>query len=469
MARLFGTDGVRGIANVELTNEIAYRLGQAAVVFLGKTIIVGKDTRLSGDMLESAMVAGITSAGGTALLAGVIPTPGIALLVRKLSAAGGAVISASHNPPEYNGIKLFDSFGYKLPDALEDRIEAFINDGGLEGRTRTSASDQSASDAAVDGAHDPSDEFACMPCGSDLGFAVQLKDALDIYIDHAVDSILSQNMDFKGMHIALDTGHGASSLTSPAALRKLGAIVDVINDDFDGFDINVKCGSTHLEPLMDLMKETGADLGIAHDGDADRVMMISPTGREIDGDIVEAVCAIDMKSRGVLKNNTVVSTVMCNLGFTHAMRDAGIEVVQTKVGDRYVLEEMRAKDYSIGGEQSGHMILLEHNSTGDGLMTAVQFIAAVKRSGKNVDEAIDVMKKYPQVLINVRVSDKQAVSESADVLAAVRTAEEELGENGRVLLRPSGTEPVVRVMVEAATQADAERHAKAIAAIVEKI
>ena len=469
MARLFGTDGVRGIANVELTNEIAYRLGQAAVVFLGKTIIVGKDTRLSGDMLESAMVAGITSAGGTALLAGVIPTPGIALLVRKLSAAGGAVISASHNPPEYNGIKLFDSFGYKLPDALEDRIEAFINDGGLEGHTRTSASDQSASDAAVDGAHDPSDEFACMPCGSDLGFTVQLKDALDIYIDHAVDSILSQNMDFKGMHIALDTGHGASSLTSPAALRKLGAIVDVINDDFDGFDINVKCGSTHLEPLMDLMKETGADLGIAHDGDADRVMMVSSTGREIDGDIVEAVCAIDMKSRGVLKNNTVVSTVMCNLGFTHAMRDAGIEVVQTKVGDRYVLEEMRAKDYSIGGEQSGHMILLEHNSTGDGLMTSVQFIAAVKRSGKNVDEAIDVMKKYPQVLINVRVSDKQAVSESADVLAAVRTAEEELGENGRVLLRPSGTEPVVRVMVEAATQADAERHAKAIAAIVEKI
>ena len=469
MARLFGTDGVRGIANVELTNEIAYRLGQAAVVFLGKTIIVGKDTRLSGDMLESAMVAGITSAGGTALLAGVIPTPGIALLVRKLSAAGGAVISASHNPPEYNGIKLFDSFGYKLPDALEDRIEAFINDGGLEGRTRTSASDQSASDASVDGAHDPSDEFACMPCGSDLGFAVQLKDALDIYIDHAVDSILSQNMDFTGMHIALDTGHGASSLTSPAALRKLGAIVDVINDDFDGFDINVKCGSTHLEPLMDLMKETGADLGIAHDGDADRVMMVSPTGREIDGDIVEAVCAIDMKSRGVLKNNTVVSTVMCNLGFTHAMRDAGIEVVQTKVGDRYVLEEMRANDYSIGGEQSGHMILLEHNSTGDGLMTAVQFIAAVKRSGKNVDEAIDVMKKYPQVLINVRVSDKQAVSESADVLAAVRTAEEELGENGRVLLRPSGTEPVVRVMVEAATQADAERHAKAIVAIVERI
>lgn len=464
MARLFGTDGVRGIANVELTNEIAYRLGQAAVVFLGKTIIVGKDTRLSGDMLEASMVAGITSAGGTALLAGVIPTPAIALLVRKLSAAGGAVISASHNPPEYNGIKLFDSLGYKLPDALEDRIEAFINDGGLEGRAQVSAQNAEAASSK-----DADDEFANMPSGSDLGFAVQLKDALDIYIDHAVDSILSQDMDFAGMRIALDTGHGASSLTSPAALRKLGAIVDVINDDFDGFDINVGCGSTHLEPLMDLVKRTGADLGIAHDGDADRVMMVSPSGREIDGDIVEAVCAIDMKGRGVLANDTVVSTVMCNLGFTHAMRDAGIEVVQTKVGDRYVLEEMRANGYSIGGEQSGHMILLEHNSTGDGLMTAVQFIAAVKRSGKDVDEAIDVMKKYPQVLINVRVSDKQAVSESSEVLAAVRSAEGELGENGRVLLRPSGTEPVIRVMVEASTQEDAERHAKAIAAVVEKI
>ncbi len=460
MARLFGTDGVRGVANIELTNRIAYRLGQAAVVFLGKTIIVGKDTRLSGDMLESAMVAGITSAGGTALLAGVIPTPAVALLVRKLSAAGGAVISASHNPPEYNGIKLFDSLGYKLPDALEDKIEAFIRNGGLEG-SASQGDALSATDSQPDGA-DP------MPSGSDLGFAVQLKDALDIYIDHAVDSIRSQNIDFKGMHIALDTGHGASSLTSPEALRRLGAEVDVINDDYDGFDINVGCGSTHLEPLMELVEKTGADLGIAHDGDADRVMMVSSTGREIDGDIVEAVCAIDMKSRGVLANNTVVSTVMCNLGFTHAMHDAGIDVVQTKVGDRYVLEEMRANGYSIGGEQSGHMILLDYNSTGDGLMTAVQFIAAVKRSGKHVDEAIDVMQKYPQTLINVRVSDKQAASESQAVLDAVRSAEEELGEDGRVLLRPSGTEPVIRVMVEASTQEDADRHARAIASVVEK-
>ncbi len=461
MARLFGTDGVRGVANIELTNKIAYRLGQAAVVFLGKTIIVGKDTRLSGDMLESAMVAGITSAGGTALLAGVIPTPAVALLVRKLSAAGGAVISASHNPPEYNGIKLFDSLGYKLPDALEDKIEAFIRNGGLEGNALQGDA-LSATDSELEGS-DP------MPSGSDLGFAVQLKDALDIYIDHAVDSIRSQNIDFKGMHIALDTGHGASSLTSPEALRRLGAEVDVINDDYDGFDINVGCGSTHLEPLMDLVEKTGADLGIAHDGDADRVMMVSSTGREIDGDIVEAVCAIDMKSRGILANNTVVSTVMCNLGFTHAMHDAGIDVVQTKVGDRYVLEEMRANGYSIGGEQSGHMILLDYNSTGDGLMTAVQFIAAVKRSGKRVDEAIDVMQKYPQTLINVRVSDKQAASESQAVLDAVRKAEEELGEDGRVLLRPSGTEPVIRVMVEASTQEDADRHARAIASVVEKV
>ena len=468
MARLFGTDGVRGVANVELTNEIAYRLGQAAVLFLGKTIIVGKDTRLSGDMLESAMVAGITSAGGTALLAGVIPTPGVALLVRKLSAAGGAVISASHNPPEYNGIKLFDSLGYKLPDAVEDKIESFITGGGLEGYTKAASAEQ-ADTSTNDDESGFAEDFSQMPSGSDLGFAVQLKDALDIYIDHAVSSIKSQDMDFAGLHIALDTGHGAASLTSPEALRRLGAKVDVINDDFDGFDINVECGSTHLDPLMDLVEKTGADIGIAHDGDADRVMMVSPSGKEIDGDMVEAVCAIDMKSRGKLSGNTVVSTVMCNLGFTHAMRDAGIDVVQTKVGDRYVLEEMRENGYSIGGEQSGHMIMLEYNSTGDGLMTAVQFLAAVKRSGKEVDEAIDVMKKYPQTLINVRVSDKHAASQSKEVAQAVIAAEEALGENGRVLLRPSGTEPVIRVMVEAATQEDADRHAKAIADIVETL
>lgn len=470
MARLFGTDGVRGVANLELTNELAYRLGQAAVVFLGKTIIVGKDTRLSGDMLEAAMVAGIASAGGTALLAGIIPTPAVALLVRKLSAAGGAVISASHNPPEYNGIKLFDSYGYKLPDALEDRIEAFILAGGLEACRYDGADDADVVSERFNVARSDGSagDKANMPTGADLGFAVPLADATEIYIQHAVSSIESQGIDFSGMTIALDTGHGASSSTSPEALRRLGAEVHVINDDFDGFDINVECGSTHLGPLHALVEEVGADVGIAHDGDADRVMMVSSSGLEIDGDVIEAVCAIDMKERGVLANNTAVTTVMCNLGFTHAMRDAGISVVQTKVGDRYVLEEMRANGYAIGGEQSGHMILLEHNSTGDGLMTAVQFLAAVKRSGASVDDAAKRVPKFPQTLINVRVADKESVSARDDVKAAVCAAEAELGENGRVLLRPSGTEPVVRVMVEASTPEDAEHHAKAIASVVEK-
>lgn len=445
MARLFGTDGVRGIANVELTNEIAYRLGQASVLFLGKTIVVGKDTRLSGDMLESAMIAGIASAGGTALLAGVIPTPAVALLVRKLNAAGGAVISASHNPPEYNGIKLFDAQGYKLPDAVEDEIEAFIQEGGLEARG-----------------------LADMLQGSDLGFAVKLSDAAEIYISHAVNSISEQDINFDGMTIALDTGHGASSETSPEALRRLGAEVCVINDDYDGTDINVECGSTHLKPLKDLVKKMGADVGIAHDGDADRVMLVTPEGEEIDGDIMEAVLALDMKARGVLSKDTIVTTVMSNLGLKRVMEDAGITVVQTKVGDRYVLEEMCANGFSIGGEQSGHMILLDHNSTGDGLMTAVQFLAAVKRGYESVEEAAHVMTRFPQVLINVHVKDKHAVAQEPAVNEAVSAAEDALGADGRVLLRASGTEPVVRVMVEAANAQDAQTHAEAIAAVVER-
>lgn len=449
MARLFGTDGVRGVANVELTNEIAYRLGQAAVAFLGKTIVVGKDTRLSGDMLESAMVAGITSAGGCALLAGVIPTPAVALLVRELSAAGGAVISASHNPPEYNGIKLFDSKGFKLPDDVEDRIEEFVLSGGLEAACAAAGED--------------------MPSGSALGFSAPLEDPADIYISHAVSSIEEQGLSFDGCKIAIDTGHGASSETSPEAFRRLGAEVHVINDDYDGTDINVECGSTHLEPLRAFVAETGAEVGIAHDGDADRVMLVTPEGEEIDGDVMEAVIALDMKERGVLAHDTVVTTVMSNLGFTHAMRDAGIDVVQTKVGDRYVLEEMLEHGYSIGGEQSGHMIMLDHNSTGDGLMTAVQFMAAVKRSGKSVSEAVSVMRKFPQTLINVKVSDKEAVMANDAVAGAVRDVEEALGDDGRVLLRPSGTEPVIRVMVEASSEDASKEHAQALASLIESL
>lgn len=452
MARLFGTDGVRGVANVDLTCELAYRLGQASVAFMGKTIVLGKDTRKSGDMLEAAVVAGITSAGGDALLAGVIPTPAVALLTRELHADGGIVISASHNPPEYNGIKFFDAQGFKLPDAVEDEIEQFIAEGGLEG--------------AVERVLKQGEE-ASMPAGALVGVAVEVEDACEMYIDHVVNSIQAQGIDFSGLHVALDTGHGASSLTSAEALRRLGAEVTVINDDFDGNDINVECGSTHLGPLSELMVESGADVGIAHDGDADRVMMLAVDGTEIDGDMMEAVLAVDLKNRGCLPGNVAVSTVMTNLGFVHAMREAGIEVLQTKVGDRYVLEAMREGGYVLGGEQSGHMILLEHNSTGDGLMTACQFLAAVRRSEKPVEEAIKVMTRFPQTLINVRVKDKHALDGNEAIWGAVRIAEEAMGDSGRVLVRTSGTEPLVRVMVEAETQDVADAHARTIADVVE--
>ena len=452
MARLFGTDGVRGVANVDLTCELAYRLGQASVAFMGKTIVLGKDTRKSGDMLEAAVVAGITSAGGDALLAGVIPTPAVALLTRELHADGGIVISASHNPPEYNGIKFFDAQGFKLPDAVEDEIEQFIAEGGLEG--------------AVERVLKQGEE-ASMPAGALVGVAVEVEDACEMYIDHVVNSIQAQGIDFSGLHVALDTGHGASSLTSAEALRRLGAEVTVINDDFDGNDINVECGSTHLGPLSELMAESGADVGIAHDGDADRVMMLAVDGTEIDGDMMEAVLAVDLKNRGCLPGNVAVSTVMTNLGFVHAMREAGIKVLQTKVGDRYVLEAMRKGGYVLGGEQSGHMILLEHNSTGDGLMTACQFLAAVRRSEKPVEEAIKVMTRFPQTLINVRVKDKHALDGNEAIWGAVRAAEEAMGDSGRVLVRTSGTEPLVRVMVEAETQDVADAHARTIADVVE--
>lgn len=442
MARLFGTDGVRGVANKELTCETAFKLGQAVVAFQGTTILIGKDTRLSGDMLEAAVSAGIMSMGGTALLAGIIPTPAIALLVRELHCDGGIVISASHNPPEYNGIKLFDSQGFKLPDAVEDEIEAYLAAGGP-----------------------PVEE---LPGGDEVGVALPVDDACELYVAHAVSTVANEGIDFTGLKVALDVGHGASCMTSAEALRRLGAEVVVVNEDFDGTDINVQCGSTHLEPLRALVAETGADVGIAHDGDADRVMLMDAKGNEIDGDVMEAVCAIDLHKRGLLPGGTAVSTVMCNLGLTHALRDAGIELIQTKVGDRYVLEAMREGGFVLGGEQSGHMIFLEHNSTGDGLVTALQFLAACQRAGSTIEDAASVMTRFPQTLINVRVGDKHAVDGNAAVQAAVEAAEAELGDSGRVLLRPSGTEPVVRVMVEAASAEEAERHARAIADVVER-
>lgn len=438
MGRLFGTDGIRGKANTQLKCQTAFLLGQAIVRFMGKRVLVARDTRISGQMLENSLAAGVMSAGGDCYLAGIIPTPATAFLVRKDGFDAGVVISASHNPPEYNGLKVFDGAGLKLPDEVEDKIESFI----------LNANEQ---------------EESMFVDGDKVGVSKNLEKAQDEYVDFICESILSQNLDFKGMTIALDAGHGASYFTSKEALSRLGANVLDINANFNGRDINVECGSTHLSPLKDLVKTTAADIGIAHDGDADRVMMLSPGGVEIDGDIVLNVLAEDLKEQDKLKNNTVVGTVMSNLGLKIKMKEAGINFVEAKVGDRYVLEQMQKGDFVLGGEQSGHVIMLDHNTTGDGLMTAVQFLAAVKRSGKSVDELVSSFKKFPQVLINVSVDDKEESMKNPAVLKEVEDAERELGDGGRVLLRPSGTEPVVRVMVEAFSQEIAESHARRIA------
>lgn len=442
MGKLFGTDGARGIANTELTGEVAYRLGQAAVRFLGSTLVIGKDTRLSGDMLEAAFSAGAMSAGGTVLTLGIIPTPAVALLTRILHADGGIVVSASHNPPEHNGIKFFDKGGFKLPLGLESQIEEYVEKGGLPVGER--------------------------PAGDEVGVVIPVDDAAELYIDHCIQTVADQGISFDGLKVALDAAHGASSLTSAEALRRLGAEVTVINDDFNGTDINVACGSTHLEPLRQLVADIGADIGIAHDGDADRVLFVDAAGNEIDGDMVEAACAIDLKARGVLSGGTVVSTVMCNLGFVHAMRDAGIDVLQTAVGDRHVLEAMRAGGFVLGGEQSGHTIFLEHNSTGDGLITACQFLSVCCRAGKTPAQVAAAMTRFPQELINVHVADKHAIKGNTAIEQAIKEASCALGEDGRVLVRPSGTEPLVRVMVEAADDARASMHAQAIADVVQR-
>lgn len=300
-----------------------------------------------------------------------------------------------------------------------------------------------------------------------MGAIVAVEDAVGMYIDHAVQTVQKNGLDFSGWKIALDTAHGASSLTTAHALRRLGAEVTVINDDFCGTDINVACGSTHLEPLKELVASTGADIGIAHDGDADRVLFVDAEGNEIDGDMVEAACAVDLKKRGRLTGNTAVSTIMCNLGFVHAMRKAGIDVEQTPVGDRHVLQAMRDGGYIIGGEQSGHTIFLEHNSTGDGLVTACEFLSVCTRNGQTPAQAVAVIQRFPQELINVQVADKHALEGNEAIAQAVRAAEEALGDEGRVLVRPSGTEPLIRVMVEAADDETALAHAQAVAHVVE--
>lgn len=441
MSRLFGTDGVRGVANDDLPPELAFKLGEAAAHFLGEkgggSIVVGMDTRRSGDMLEAAIVAGICAGGADAYRVGIVPTPAVAFLARTLGADGGVVISASHNPAEYNGIKFFDRDGFKLPDEVEDEMEEFLV--SEVPRTR--------------------------PVGAGVGRSVVVTDAVERYVSHAVDSVRG---DFVGLTIAVDCGHGAAWRTTVKALKDLGARVHAINCDYNGMDINEASGSTHLEVISDLVQAHEVDFGIAHDGDADRVLAVDETGAELDGDVIMAICAAHMKERGELAGDTVVTTVMSNLGFERAMRERDINVIKTKVGDRYVLDQMRTSGALLGGEQSGHLIFLQHTTTGDGLITALQLAAIVRESDVPLSELRRVMRRYPQVLENVRVADKGLLSASSEVHDAVRDAEAELGENGRVLVRASGTEPLVRVMVEAVDAETAREIVDRIAAVVRR-
>jgi phosphoglucosamine mutase len=440
--RLFGTDGIRGIANRDLTGDLAFRLGRAAVLVLtehGESrphITVGRDTRASGEFLEAALTAGICSAGGDVVLLGVCPTPAVAFLTTDLGAHAGVVISASHNPSEYNGIKFFGAAGYKLPDELEDEMES-----------------------AVESNSGPK------PTGRGVGRIVSEPHASDRYLDH-----LAEDADgsLEGMRVVMDCANGAASEVGPQLLVRLGAAVVPINDEPDGWNINDGCGATVPEVVALAAVEEDADAGVALDGDADRALFADSGGRVIDGDQVLAACALAMQGAGQLAGDTVVTTVMANLGFRLSMRDAGIGVVEARVGDRYVLEEMVRTGASLGGEQSGHVIFLRDATTGDGLLTAVHFLTLARRRGVTVDELATVMRRFPQVLVNVRVDAPGDVEGNQAVGEAVARAEAAMARRGRVLVRPSGTEPVVRVMVEAETQEEAEAHAEAISAAVRK-
>jgi phosphoglucosamine mutase len=440
MARLFGTDGVRGIAGSELTADLARGLGRSAVTVLAEGVaehrpvfLLGRDPRESGMWLEEALVAGIHEAGGDVLLAGVEPTPAIAFLTIDIGADAGVVISASHNPPEYNGIKFFGPNGMKLPDAVEDKIEA-----GLE-----------------EAAHP----------GLDDGSIRELDGGRERYLSH-LEAAAGSRLD--GMTLVVDCANGAASGLAPVLYERLGATVHAIHDHPDGRNINVGCGALHPEVAGAVVVEQHADAGVSHDGDADRALFSDHRGTPIDGDQILAACAIAMKEAGALPYDAVVTTVMANLGFHRAMRDAGITVSATKVGDRYVLEEMLEEGVMLGGEQSGHLIFREHATTGDGLLTAVRFLSLAAESGRSVADLAAVMRRYPQVMENVRVRSLAELDGSVSVWDAVRTAEEDLADHGRVLVRASGTEPLVRVMVEAETEDVARRHAETISGEVRK-
>lgn len=446
MARLFGTDGVRGEANVTLLPEMAYRLGRAATIYFGKEsdeqplIIIGRDTRISGEMFESALTAGICSAGGRAMLAGVIPTPAIAYLARKHKAKAGIVISASHNPFHDNGIKFFGGDGYKLPDAVEDELEAIVHQ--LE-----------------------TDDNYPRPTAEHIGHIEYRTDLLNQYMEFVLSTCKER---FDGVKVVLDCANGAAYEAMPKILRRLGANVKVIHALPNGTNINDGCGSTHLESLQKAVLENGADFGIAHDGDADRCLCVDEKGQVIDGDHILVMCAMDMMKEGKLPYNTVVTTVMANIGFHQAIKKAGGRAEITKVGDRYVLENMLKNGYKIGGEQSGHIIFTDFSTTGDGLITALQVLSSLKRSGRKASDLTALMTTYPQLLVNVKVATKEGWETNEAINEAIAEGDKELGENGRILVRPSGTEPLIRVMAEGPDQAQLDRICHAIADVVKK-
>lgn len=427
MSRLFGTDGVRGVVNEFLTPELAYHLGRAAAAYFGKnserpTFLIGRDTRISGAMLEASLASGICSMGGDVMILGEAPTPAVAYLVRKQGLTAGVVISASHNPFPDNGIKFFDGAGFKLPDAVEDEIESLCR--------------QSADDELE------------RPTGDKIGRILMKSEWLDAYADFVVSTAGS----LEGLKVVYDGANGAAAHVAPAVLRRLGAEVIAIHVEPTGTNINDNCGSTHMESLRQAVIDHKAHVGIANDGDADRCLMIDETGATLDGDQIMLLCGLHLKEQGKLKDNMIVGTVMSNIGFHKAAKELGMQTDVTAVGDRYVLERMVDKDYSIGGEQSGHVIFLDYNTTGDGLLTAVQTLSIMKEKGKPLSELASLMTKYPQLLVNVRVVTKAGWEDNTLIQAAIAAAEAELGDEGRVLVRPSGTEPLIRVMAEGPEQ-----------------
>ena len=447
MRELFGTDGVRGVANRDLTPELAYKIGRAGAYTLTRNakrpvkpaVVIGKDTRISGDMLEAALIAGICSVGVDVLRVGVMPTPAIAFLTRDLKAAAGVVISASHNPVEDNGIKFFAATGYKLPDDVEMEIERLIRE-GIPDTSR--------------------------PVGSEIGSVREVTDAGDRYVRFAASTV---NCSLEGLKIVIDCANGAASVLSPRIFRELGAEVIPVYSDPDGININKDCGSTHPAVVAGKVAEYGADLGLAHDGDADRVIAVDEEGSIVDGDHIMVICGTHLKRKGKLPQDTVVVTVMSNLGLRLGLKNENIRVLETQVGDRYVMEELLKCGAAFGGEQSGHIIFLEHNTTGDGIVTGLQLAAVVRETGKTLSELAAQMERLPQVLVNVRVIDKTAAMEAAEVTAAIRRGEEILGDRGRILVRPSGTEPKVRVMAEGPDEKQLEEIVEGIAAIISRV